>query len=82
MQVGYAGGYDWIAGRWFIQDRWLRLEVLKHYSTSTGSNGPLPRANSGPVRCRTQNTQVLTHSLCVRQQLNRPDCKLQLTLAQ
>lgn len=82
MQVGLSGGYDWIAGRWFTQGQWLRLEVLRHYSTSTGSDGPLPAGELWYYEMPNHNTLVLTHSLCVQQQLNRPDCKLQLTRAQ
>ncbi len=82
MQVGVSGGYDWIAGRWFTQEQWLRLEVHQHYSTSTGSNGPLPPGELWYYEMPNQNTLILTHSLCVQHNLNRPDCKLQLSRAQ
>ncbi|MCB1490112.1 MAG: hypothetical protein KDJ88_21965 [Bauldia sp.] len=82
MQVGASGGYDWIAGRWFTEGQWLRLEVQQHYSTSTGSNGPLPPGELWLYAMPNMNTLVLTHSACVQQQLQRPDCVLQLTRAQ
>ena len=82
MKVGASGGYDWIAGRWFTEGQWLRLEVQQHYSTSTGSNGPLPPGELWLYAMPNRNMLVLTHSLCVQQQLTRPDCVLRLTRAQ
>ena len=82
MQAGMSGGYDWIAGVWFTDNQWLRLEVRQHYSSSSGSNGPLPAGELWLYRMPNQNTLLLTHALCVQQQLNRPDCQLQLTRGQ
>ncbi len=82
MQAGLSGGYDWIAGIWFTDGQWLRLEVKQHYSSSSGDNGPLPPGELWLYQMPNQNTLVLTHALCVQQQLNRPDCQLRLTRGQ
>ncbi len=72
MQAGLSGGYDWIAGIWFTEGQWLRFEVRQHYSSSSGSNGPLPPGELWLVEMPNQNTLLLTHALCVQQHLNRP----------
>ncbi len=82
MRAGLSGGYDWVAGIWFMDGQWLRLEVKQHYSSSSGSNGPLPGGELWLVQMPHANALVLTHSLCVQQQLNRPDCVLQLARTQ
>ncbi len=82
MQLGMSGGYDWIAGVWFTEGQWLRLEVRQHYSSSSGTGGPLPPGELWLYRMPSDNTLMLTHALCVQQHLNRPDCVLQLTRGQ
>jgi|GEM_PF-3933975 len=82
MQVGMSGGFDWIAGRWFTQGDWLRLEVLDHYSSHSGNQGPLPAGELWQWRPPQNGMLMLTHALCVQQQLNRPDCVLTLRRAQ
>ncbi len=82
IQLGISGGYDWVAGVWFMDDQWLRFEVKQHYSSSSGNSGPLPGGELWRVQMPNANLLVLTHSLCVQQQLNRPDCVLRLNRAQ
>ena len=82
MQAGLAGGYDWVAGFWFTEGQWLRLEVKQHYSSATGNSGPMPGGELWFVRMPNANVMVLTHALCVQQNLNRPDCVLQLMRGQ
>lgn len=82
MQVGFSGSYDWIGGVWFTDGQWLRLEVRQHYSSATGSSGPLPGGELWRYQMPNANTLVLTHALCVQHNLNRPDCVLQLTRGQ
>ena len=82
MQVGLSGGYDWVAGIWFMDGAWLRLEVKQHYSSSSGDSGPLPGGELWQVRMPNPNTLVLTHALCVQHNLTRPDCVLPLMRTQ
>ncbi|MBB4285568.1 hypothetical protein [Roseospira goensis] len=81
LQMGYASGYDWIAGVWFTEGPWLRFEVRDHYSTHQGSRGPLPAGELWAWRLEGPGTLVLTHALCVQQGLTRPDCVLTLQRA-
>lgn len=82
MQVGYSGGFDWIAGDWFTDGPLLRLEVRQHYATGGGNQGQLPPGELWYYEMPDPQTLVLTHALCVQQQLNHPDCRLVLTRAQ
>ncbi|SDE81082.1 hypothetical protein [Rhodospira trueperi] len=76
MQLGVSGGYTWVAGIWFTEGEWLRLEVREHYDTHQGSRGPRPPGELWVWRLLEPATLQLTHSLCVQQQINRPDCVL------
>jgi hypothetical protein len=76
MQLGVSGGYTWIAGTWFTEGEWLRLEVREHYDTHQGNREPRPPGELWVWRLLEPATLQLTHSLCVQQQINRPDCVL------
>ncbi|WP_299444417.1 hypothetical protein [uncultured Rhodospira sp.] len=76
LQVGPSSGYTWIAGVWFTEGQWLRLEVREHYDTHQGNRGPQPPGELWVWRLLEPATLQLTHSLCVQQQIDRPDCVL------
>lgn len=76
LQMGASSGYTWIAGVWFTEGQWLRLEVREHYDTHQGNRGPRPPGELWVWRLLEPATLQLTHSLCVQHQINRPDCVL------